>query len=74
MECAPDVTEQARAKLDRGRPVTRKEAAAFLSVDPKTLYRRERGGSLKRCPTLGREVTYPARAILELASANGKER
>ena len=67
----------AAEKLNRGRPVSRPEAAAILGVSTKKLQRmegsRERPGPLRRCPGLHGIVRYEARDILRLASANGKE-
>ena len=67
----------AAEKMNRGRPVSRPEAAAFLGVSTKKLQRMEgtkdEPGPLRRCPGLNGVVRYEARDILRLASANGKE-
>lgn len=70
---APAV-EDVAAKLNRGQPVSRREAAAFLGVSTKKLQRMEATGALGRCSGYGTAVKLAARDILRLASANGKER
>ncbi len=74
MKRATDPSETASTKLNRGQPVSRAEAAAFLGVSTRKLQRMEAAGSLSRCPGLGLAVRYAARDVLRLASANGKER
>jgi hypothetical protein len=69
-----ELAEQASVKLNRGQPVTRNEAAAFLGLDKRTLQRMEASGRMARCPGLGAVVRYAARDVLRLASAQRKER
>jgi len=69
-----DVAGEAHARLERGQPVSRAQAAAFLGVSTKKLQRMESAGALVRCPGLGSVVLYPARDVLRLASAPRKER
>lgn len=63
----------AAEKMSRGRPVTRAEAAAYLGKSTRHLQRLESRGRLRRCPDSDHPVSYAARDVLRLASANGKE-
>jgi hypothetical protein len=54
--------------------LTRAEAAAELPCSIRQIQRHESAGRLKRCPQLGREVTYLARDVRELSLALGKGR
>jgi hypothetical protein len=60
----------AARKIEGGVPLTRPEAAAYLGLCTKTLWRWEgKGkGKLRRCPNVGR-VRYLASDVLKLASA-----
>ena len=73
-EVRPNAFDEARARLDRGQPVSRREAAAFLGVSTKKVQRMDASGALPRCPGLGAVVRYAARDVLRLASAPRKER
>ena len=64
-----DVASEAHQRLERGQPVTRAQAAAFLGVSTKKLQRMEAAGNLRRCPGMGGLVLYSARDVLRLASA-----
>jgi len=64
-----DVASEAHLRLERGQPVTRAQAAAYLGVSTKKLQRMEAAGNLRRCPDLGGLVLYSARDVLRLASA-----
>jgi len=64
-----DIAAEAHSKLERGQPVSRAEAAAFVGVSTKKLQRMEAQGKLRRCPDLGGVVLYAARDVLRLASA-----
>jgi hypothetical protein len=64
-----DLAAAASVKLERGQPVTKAEAAAYLGFSPKTLERREREGKIRRCPGYGALVFFAARDVLRLASA-----
>ena len=68
-----DVAGEAAICLNRGQPVTRAQAAAFLGVSTKKLQRMEVQGKLARCPDLGGVVLYSARDVLRLASASGRK-
>lgn len=74
VESEPFVAAETSAKLRRGQPVTRKEAATFLGTSTKKLQRMEAAGKLARCSGWGTDVKLEARDVLRLASANGKER
>jgi len=60
---------EAHVRLERGQPVTRAQAAAYLGVSTKKLQRMETAGNLRRCPGMGGLVLYSARDVLRLASA-----
>lgn len=64
-----DLREAAADKLREGAPVTRAEAAAFLSVSTRKLQRMEAAGLLRRCGELDGVVRYAASDVLRLASA-----
>jgi len=64
-----NLREVAAEKLGRGQPLTRDEAASYLSVSTKKLQRMEASGRLVRCPNMGSVVRYAARDVLRLASA-----
>lgn len=64
-----DVASEAHARLERGQPVTRAQAAAYLCVSTKMLQRMEVSGRISRCPGLGTVVRYAARDVLRMASA-----
>jgi len=64
-----DVANEAQARLDRGQPLSRAQAAAFIGISTKKVQRMESQGKLRRCPDLGGVVLYPARDVLRLASA-----
>lgn len=66
--------EDVAAKLNRGQPVSRAEAAEFLGVSTKKLQRMEATGALERCSGYGTAVRLAARDVLRLASAPRKER
>jgi hypothetical protein len=68
-ELKKDLAAEASLKLERGQPVSRAEAAAFLGVSTKKLQRMEAQGKLRRLPDLGGVVLYAARDVLRLASA-----
>jgi hypothetical protein len=63
----------AAEKLRQGAPVTREEAAAFRGLSTRQLQRLEDRGELVRCPGSDHPVSYPARDVLRLASADGRE-
>jgi hypothetical protein len=69
----PDRADAARLSLDRGQALSRREAAAFLSVSTKKLQRMQSAGALVRCPGLGSVVRYAARDVLRLASASSRK-
>ena len=69
-----DLVELAALKLNRGQPVSRKEAAAFLGWSTKALQRLEARGVIKRCSPKGAPLRYAASDILRLASAPRRER
>src|SRR5262245_56393804 len=62
-----DVATEAHSRLERGQPVTRAQAAAYLGVSTKKLQRMEKQGKLSRCRDLGAVVLYAARDVLRLA-------
>jgi hypothetical protein len=75
----------AALKLREGAPLTRAEVAAYLGVSTRMVQRmehvkRDRMGEVRvraritRCPGFAPLVRYPARDVLRLASAMGKER
>lgn len=66
--------EAVREKLSHGGMVTRREAAAFLSVSTKKIQRMDAAGVLPRCPGLGAVVRYAARDVLRFSSAFRKVR
>ena len=68
-ELKKDVAAEAASKLERGQPVSRPEAAAFLGVSTRKLQRMEAQGKLQRLPEMGGSVLYAARDVLRLASA-----
>jgi len=68
-ELKRDVSAEASSRLERGQPVSRPEAAAFLGVSTKKLQRIEAQGKIRRLPDMGGSVLYAARDVLRLASA-----
>ena len=66
--------ERAAEKIERGASLTPEEVAAFLGVSKRTIRRLELDDALTRCRALRGAVRYPARDVLRLASAPGKER
>ena len=69
-ELRRDIASEAHSRLQRGQPVTRAQAAAYLGVSTKKLQRMEAGHKIERCRDLGSVVLYPARDVLRLASAS----
>jgi hypothetical protein len=73
-KASADLVELATLKLNRGQPVSRKEAAAFLDRCGRSLARLENAGGIVRCSAKCAPLRYAASDILRLASAPRRER
>lgn len=56
-----------------GGNLTRQQAAAYLGISTKQLWRYVKANKIARCPQLGRAVMFSSRDVLRFASAQGKE-